>query len=444
MEVAMVAILLPAAPVAAQEDVEFSENEVLSQFPDQLTFRIRVSSPEEEIVRAEFAYSNLNLYSPESYTVEKVVVPQGDDIILEYTLDTRDLTTPPMMRYIYHWEVELASGADFISDSYTASYVDNRYTWKVMENDQVGVWWHDRPDDFGDKVFEIATAAVGMEEELFETKLESQLLVVINNDPDEFASWHDIPHDWVGGQTFPDDGITVQIVNTYDSNTDWLYSVIPHEISHIFFSQLTYNPSVSVPYWLNEGVAQHNEMVTHDWLEAQMRDAAAAGDLIPLSKLANGFGSYNTDRIYLAYDEALSAVNYLVETYGSEGLAALLAAYKEGLRTDKAFPQALGVSATQFELDWAASLGAVGYQISTTRPAPLFLPSPTFGPAGNSTPQSATTVASTPTSDSSEAVTPRPTPEQPAKSRGPLGPCLSGTAVLGFGLAGIWNRRRSQ
>lgn len=77
----------------------------------------------------------------------------------------------------------------------------------------------------------------------------------------------------------------------------------------------------------------------------EVNAAAKDGGLIPLSSLANGFGAFAEERVYLAYHEALSAVTYLVDSYGNEGLGTLLAAYKDGITTEEAFQLALGISA---------------------------------------------------------------------------------------------------
>lgn len=415
---------LPFQSAQAQEGIQFSPPQLINQFPDQLTVRSTVISSDQDIIRAEIAYSRSTLYSPESYTVEELELTPGKEITLEYTIDTRDLTTPPMMSYLVRWELKLADGTDYISDTYTVQYSDNRYDWQVLENDKIAVWWHDKPADFGQAVFDIASQAVQRQTGLFQTELENQLLVVINNTPEEFASWHNLAYDWVGGETFTNYGITVQIVTNNNPEDNWLYGVIPHEISHIFFGQATYNPTVSVPVWLNEGVSQFNELGAHDWSYQQVMDAAKSGDLIPLRSLAQGFGAYNTDRIYLAYAESLSAVNYLVETYGAESLSALLEAYRDGLQTAAAFEQVLGITDTQFELDWAASLDAVDYQIPTPLPMPTFPPSPTPGSANFS--------GSTPT--------PKPA-NRPAGKSLPI--CSSLFGLLGIGLIAGWQRRQS-
>ncbi len=364
-------------PAQAQNSIKFSKTVVENHFPDELIFRVTVTSTGADIVSAKFAFTYENLYGSRSYTKDPIEFSPGPTVHLAYTLDTRDLTTPPLMTYLYHWEVVDADGNKVHNEEVLISYEDNRYNWQVLENDDIGVWWHDRPESFGQTIFDIAADAVSFQKELFQAELDFQTKIMISNTEEEFNSWHHIGHDWIGGQTFSNFGITNQIVEGEYYQDVWLNGVIPHEISHIFFNHVVYNPTVSVPVWINEGVAQYNEFITHEWEMDLVESAAEEGELVPLKALEDGFGSYNVDRIYLSYAEAYSAAAYLVETYGNEGLSALLAAYKGGEQTDGAFQTALGISVDQFEMDWAESVGAENYLLPTVWVMPTFRPSPT-------------------------------------------------------------------
>lgn len=364
-------------PAQAQNSIKFSITEVENHFPDEMIFRVTVTSTGADIVSAKFAFTNENLYGSRSYTKDPIEFTPGPTAHLSYTMDTRDITTPPMMTYLYHWEVVDADGNKVQSEEVFIRYEDNRYDWQLLENEDIGVWWHDRSESFGQTIFDIAAEAVSYQQELFQADLDFQMRIVISNTDTEFNSWHNIEHDWIGGQTFSNYGITNQIVEGEYYQDTWLNAVIPHEISHIFFNQVVYNPTVNVPVWLNEGIAQYNEFITHEWEMGLVETAAANSSLVPLKALEDGFGSYNVDRIYLSYAEAYSAAAYLVKTYGNEGLSALLAAYKEGETTDEAFQTALGISVGQFEMDWAESVGAENYLIPTAWVLPTFFPSPT-------------------------------------------------------------------
>jgi hypothetical protein len=88
-----------------------------------------------------------------------------------------------------------------------------------------------------------------------------------------------------------------------------------------------------------------------------VRDAAERGDLMPLSAIVGQFPS-PPDLFSLAYDEAVSAIDYLVKTYGQDALVKLIRSYETGVSDDQAFTAALGVDTAEFEARWLEDLGA--------------------------------------------------------------------------------------
>ena len=160
------------SPGYAQNSVQFSEVEVENHFPDELLFRAWVSSAAGKIVSAKFVYTYEKYYSSSSYTKDTVEIESGTKVFLEYVLDTRDFTTPPLMPIAYHWDVMDADGNHYTSEPENIHYA-------------------------------------------------------------EFAAWHNLAHDWVGGETYSNYGITVQIVQDSGYLSGWLNNVIPHVISHL-------------------------------------------------------------------------------------------------------------------------------------------------------------------------------------------------------------------
>ena len=403
--------------VLAQEAVVFSNPQVENHFPNDMTFRISLSSNVGDIVSAKFVSTSEEYYSTNSYSKENIEFTTGTNVTLEYVWETADLTAIPMMPITYYWDVVDTQGNHYQSETKTVRYEDNRYQWQKMENSQIWVLWHDRPQSFGENIFDIADEALKRQHDLFQSELDYQIIILIYNNFDEFAEWHGIAHDWVGGESFTGYGITTQIVEDENFQT-WLEDVIPHEISHLYFEQVTHNPTVSIPVWLNEGVSQYNEFSTNEYALSQVRSAAERENLISLSLLNTGFGAFDEDRVRLAYSEGLSAVTYMVETYGEDGLSTLLKAYKEGNTTDKAFLLAFGVDSLSFEVAWAKWAGYPGeYYVPTPWALPTFPPAPTMAVphSGGST-------------DSGDG-------ESPRKVRGL--PCTAFIPVAGLGLAGV-------
>lgn len=423
LPVFLLMLLAVGQPAAAQNTITFAPFETHNNFPADLTFSTTVSSTAAEIVAAELVFHLRNQFSSDSLSRQQIEMEPGNQVELSYTWDT-SAGTIPGAAVIYYWEVMDAAGNQVQSPEQMVRYEDTRYDWQILENEDIAVWWHDRQASFGEDVFEIAAEAVEKQRELFQADLDFQMRIIIYNDFAEFAEWNGVVSEFIGGQAFPDQGITAQIVSAYGSQSSWLNDVVPHEISHLYFEQVTFHRRSNPPTWLNEGVAQYNEFGSQRGALRDVETAAHQGDLIPLSSLEVGFGYFNEARARLAYAEAVSAVTYLVEAYGEAGLAALLAAYRAGLVTGEAFPAALGVTPGEFEAGWTVWLGLEAGEFVTNTPWPLptFPPSPTPFVMGTNVP---TTIVPT----TAVPATPEPTKPATATAVAQLQPTPEHTAV---------------
>jgi hypothetical protein len=65
---------------------------------------------------------------------------------------------------------------------------------------------------------------------------------------------------------------------------------------------------------------------------------------------AEGFGQ--------AYDESVSAVDFLIRTHGQPALLQLVDSYADGRTDDEAFEAAIGQDVAAFDAAWLADLGA--------------------------------------------------------------------------------------
>jgi hypothetical protein len=181
------------------------------------------------------------------------------------------------------------------------------------------------------------------------------------------------------GRSLPENvgGLAVEPIRTLFANIapsavddPWVGIVVPHELTHLVFNTATANPYNSPLHWLNEGLAVYLSEGYGASAKASVRSATRTGDLMPLQALVGQFPSPPA-KFSLAYDEAVSAIDYMVRTYGKAALVSLIRSYADGVSDDAAFTAALGVDTAGFETGWLGDLGVDAPKPFGPQPAPV-------------------------------------------------------------------------
>lgn len=128
----------------------------------------------------------------------------------------------------------------------------------------------------------------------------------------------------------------------------WL-STLKHELFHTLLGQ----NEISIPVWLNEGLAQWQagQMAWSGFME--LGTATARSRLIPLVDL-DVILSFNHKRASLAYGQALDATRFLINRHGESVLPYLLRADDLGFR--ERFKMETGEDLIDFEIAWRENL----------------------------------------------------------------------------------------
>lgn len=281
-------------------------------------------------------------------------------------------------------------------------YADDRFDWQTAAGDLVRVHWYKGDAAFGAKALKLG------EDEVRDT---SKLLGVTETRPVDFFVYADQgpfydalgpgAHENVAGTAFADIRTLVGLIAPGDIDDPQVAVRIPHEFVHLVFDTAAGNPYHFPPRWLNEGLAvdrsQGYDASDRGAVEAGARD----GSLIPLDGLTGQFP--NGDAFFLAYSESVSAVDYLIKTYGSDALVKLIRSYADGRTDDEAFKAALGLDMTEFGAAWMADLHAkaptrFGPQPAAPGPVPaawagavVEASAPPAGASGQAVPTAATT-----------------------------------------------------
>lgn len=442
MGITLAVCLLLTSPFVQGGPIILGETHVTNDYPETVAFEVKVASTAGTIISVAF---NVTSRGGDTARVMPAEFAPGRDIIARQVLDVRRERWPPGTPIHYTWTVRDDAGNVFTSEPEEYILMDARFTWQSLENDDVILWWYEGDDESVQSVFDSAARALAAMEANTVLTLSYRVHILLYADSSDFGAWHEYRREWVWGEAYPGVGVTVQIIPPGRSSSirEWIENVIPHEIAHLFFFEVTDTPfGSSPPTWLVEGFAQYHEFSSPEDQLDWVRRVARRGELLPLRALSGTFTG-DDDKIHLMYAESLSAVTFLFERWGEEGVGRLLSAYKAGHNTDKALNEALGLDFEEFQLAWWQWLGGLPDMYPTRAPTrepatpePVWtLPSPPTAlpvatptsTSGSSTPDPVVAPTSAPTA----AASPTPITEPPDSAAGG-GPCAGV-----FGLAAV-------
>jgi peptidase MA superfamily protein len=409
------------APAALADEPIFGKATATSEFLRSITVEQPATLP-SGVHRVE-AYVRTG--SGDVTFLADVPNPGAGDHLLRYTDPTPSGAMYPNTRVQLGFRVTFDDGRVVDSPPTTIRYEDTRFAWNTLEGDIVRVHWYAGGDAFGRRALRIGEQAI---------REASDLLGVTETDPIDYfvyadtSSFYDMLgpaiRENVGGIALPEIRTLFANIAPSDVHAAWVGIVVPHELTHLVFGTATKNPYHEPPHWMNEGLAVYLSEGYAASARANVERTARAGEIMPLRALVGQFPT-TAQRFGLAYDESVSAIDYLIRTHGQEALVKLIRSYADGVSDDAAFSGALGVDVAGFEAGWLGDLGVdepVPYGPRPAPPGPL-PPDWAAAPASSGAPGSTGAAA--------------PTFRTPSSSTGDVsGPVTIGVlAVLGVVLA---------
>lgn len=344
---------LATATAALAADPTFQAATATATFGTSIDVEQRATIPAgvrrvEAVVRA----------GPDGRTfLAEIATPSPGPTTLRYSYLTPKGSLFPNTLVEIGFRVTLNDGRIVDGPTTRVRYQDDRFTWRTVEGRIVRVHWYEGDAAFGKRALDIGERAV---EEA------AALLGVDESDPIDFYIYADRdPFYDVIGPALQENigGLALAPIRTLFANIGpsavadpWVSIVVPHELTHVVFGTATTNPYHAPLHWLNEGLADYIAIGYDASARASVGRAERDGTLMPLRALAQQFPS-SASLFSLGYDESVSAIDFIVRTYGRDALVKLIRSYADGVSDDAAFSAALGVDTTAFEAAWLADLG---------------------------------------------------------------------------------------
>jgi len=341
---------------ADEGNINVVEAKAESQFPDGIRFSV-VANSVDEIDDIRVFFSKVDQQGRSAY--RSVDFEPGDSVSGESVLPSGSGGDyyPPGTKIEYSFEVRDKAGAVVRTESKEFVYQDNRFDWETVVEGLITVYY------YGEYVEERAMVVLEAAKENLQKML--PVLGIAPTEPLRIVSYNNYRHMssalpfrsqavseglQTQGMAFSDE--RVLLVHGFDPTVT---GTVSHEFTHLLVGEAA-GPALSqVPAWLNEGLAEYGNIDPTDDYDAALRYGIFTRRIKPLWYLSS-FGGTPED-IIIAYGQGRSVVQFMIDRWGEERMAALFPVLQRTLDIDQALLEVYGMD--QFGLDsaWREELG---------------------------------------------------------------------------------------
>ena len=160
--------------------------------------------------------------------------------------------------------------------------------------------------------------------------------------------------------------VAMQSPNDSPQRFNWA-RVLRHEFVHVVNLQQTH---FNIPHWFTEALAVLNEGYPRPRLwDELLAQRVPQGKIFNLETINGGFiRPSSSDDWAMAYCQAELYAQYMLDHFGDDAIAKMLAAYADNLNTRAAIQRALGVGQEEFERGYVEYLGKIAAGLESLAP----------------------------------------------------------------------------
>jgi hypothetical protein len=410
--------LLTVSIARAAPQAGVTNDQVIFNFPETATFSATITA-DTEIVSVILEYGNKQQTCGEVIAKAFPEFTPGKTVTPQWTWEMRQSgSLPPGAQLWWRWHITDANGTETVSETKTATWLDDIYAWKTLTEGDINFHWYGGDDAFARDLLSAAQNGLTFNETQSGLTTDEPIDLYIYANTTDMQDAMLYEPSWTGGRAYPDQNIVV--IGIAPDELDWGRDTIVHELTHVLVGHLTFSCLGDVPTWLNEGLAVYSEGELDTYSQNQLDDAIKDDTLLTLRSLSVGFSEV-PDKAYLSYSQSYSVVKHLIETHGQDNMTSLLTLLRDGTTTDGALQQIYGFNIEGLENEWRQAVGARPSTVSaqpTAQPTPTFVPTIVPVSGGSFTLQTTATPMPTTTSG------------QPTETPTRTGPPLSLTLIL--------------
>jgi hypothetical protein len=356
--IAAVAICLIVAGHAAAFD-GFGEAIADSTYDDEITFEVELTGSDPD--RLEILLSTPG--GEGSFVIP--VEPKGDSAT--YVWDTSIEYVTPNTPVTYRWRATVGDEV-VLSPAQVIRYEDDRegLDWQSSQLGEATVHWYGDAEAQALRFGDVAAGAVERAEQLLGTELAGPVDAFVYATRDDFlGALGPGSREWIGAVAYPE--LRTIFMWLEGGSDDYLDVVMVHEVTHIVFQDATDNPYHEPASWLNEGFSTWSEIGDAGGQRSIVEFEASGGGLFSFDAITEQFpiGQRGAE---LSYAQGTTMVDLIIDRYGPEAIARVMAAYRDGASDAEALEAGTGISAEQLYADYFAEFGVDPPQPITPEP----------------------------------------------------------------------------
>lgn len=320
-------------------------------YPSQMIFHLTASDSNASITGAQ-----LEISVPAEQVDHQIDVPvsqSGAQVSLSYTYDASNDYLPPFTPITYHWKLSDSAQASFTAPNQQFDFVDTRFTWQHLTQNDITVYWYNQDTSFGQTVLNTAVSeASSIEQDLNGTLTHPLRVFVYASSDDLHGGLPPNSPNWAGGVALIE---LYQCLIVVGGNEEPLQRDLPHELTHLIFHEIAGLDCGGCPLWFDEGMAVYHQLYHEPDMQFRFDEAVHANALLPFNSIADRF-SQDSDKAELAYAQSWNFIEYLYKQFGQPKVARLV----DELATKNfysAFSQDFGMDVPHLESQWHVSLG---------------------------------------------------------------------------------------
>ena len=359
----------------AQQGVDVQSQEARNDFPNGIVFKLDFESA-EPVKEVRFRYA----IAPDGSRAYGVPDCTGVTSV-QCTFDLKSTLSNfliPGVEITYFWEITDQAGRTVETDPGRCMYQDDRFQWKSLSEDGLTLWFYAGSEGDMRSLLTVGRDTLTRMGSLLGTEVDFPVKVFV------YDSAEDMQPVLLGRQLSPEHGvITLGEVVVSDTavvaRDAYALDILRHELSHIVTRRAVKGPFSNLPAWLEEGVAVYGQSQSLADMKSALDAAIKSNRPFTIRSLSSASVGEGGGTVSLFYGQSYSVVRFLIDEYGEAKFRDLLAAFREGNRTDDALMQVYGFDQDGLENAWRQSVGLPeraieGGQEQPTRPLPQVTP----------------------------------------------------------------------